>query len=143
MKVVNNDRAVAVLGPVSPEVAAVLRSLDLAPFNDDSGDATLWLPAQRAIRPSAAPVIGATSPSKEREPLLLTIVQAAAALSVGRSTVYEMIARGDLDVVHLGRAVRVAVCALEELLEDLRGQSAAPSEPVGGCRLAAAWGLSS
>ncbi len=125
MKVVNNDRAVVVLGQVSTELATILRSLDLAPFNDDSGDATLWLPAQRAIRPSAAPVSGSTSPSKEKEPLLLTIVQAAAALSVGRSTVYEMIARGELDVVHLGRAVRVPVCAVEELVEGLRGRIAA------------------
>lgn len=53
--------------------------------------------------------------------MLLTIVQAAAALSVGRSTLYEMIARGELDVVHLGRAVRVTVRAVEELVEGLRG----------------------
>jgi excisionase family DNA binding protein len=91
------------------------------PFNDESGDATLWLPAQRAVRPSGAPTIGrTTSPPKEKEPLLLTIVQAAGALSVGRSTAYEMIARGDLDVVHLGRAVRVPVRAVEELVDGLR-----------------------
>jgi len=123
MKVVNNDRAVVVLGPVSAELATVLRSLELLPSNDDSGDATLWLPAQRAIRSSTAPVIGATSPPKEKEPLLLTIVQAAAALNVGRSTLYEMIARGELDVVHLGRAVRVPVRAVEDLVQSLRGRT--------------------
>ena len=126
MKVVNNDRAVVVLGPVSPELATVLRSLGLSPFNDESGDATLWLPAHRAVRPSAVPAIGAaSSPPKNKEPLLLTILQAAAALSVGRSTVYEMIARGELDVVHLGRAVRVPVRAVEELVDALLGQTAA------------------
>ena len=77
------------------------------------------------MRPSAAPVFGArTSPLKEKEPLLLTIVQAASALSGGRSTVYEMIARGELAVVHLGRAVRVPVRAVEELVEGLLGKTA-------------------
>jgi excisionase family DNA binding protein len=125
MKAANNDRAVVVLGPVSPELATVLRSLGLSPFNDESGDATLWLPAHRAVRPSVVPALGAAPAPGTKEPLLLTIVQAAAALSVGRSTVYEMIARGELDVVHLGRAVRVPVRAVEELVEGLLGQTAA------------------
>ena len=56
--------------------------------------------------------------------MLLTIVQAAAALSVGRSTLYEMIARGELDVAYLGRAVRVPLRAVEELVEGLRRQTA-------------------
>jgi excisionase family DNA binding protein len=125
MKVVNNDRAVVVLGPVSPELASTLRGLGLSPFNDESGDATLWLPAHRAVRQSAAPVVGAAAASpKEEERLLLSVVQAAAALSVGRSTLYEMIARGELDVVHLGRAVRVPVRSVEELVEGLLGRSA-------------------
>ncbi len=124
MKAVNNDRAVVVLGPVSAELATTLRALGLSPFDDEGGDATLWLPSHRAVRPAASPVVGAqTPPPSEKEPLLLTIVQAAAALSVGRSTLYEMIARGELDVVHLGRAVRVPVRAVEELVEGLRGRT--------------------
>jgi hypothetical protein len=35
-----------------------------------------------------------------------------------------MIARGELNVVHLGRAVRVPVSAVEELVESLLGQTA-------------------
>jgi len=124
MKVANNDRAVVVLGPVSSGLATTLRSLDLLPLTDESADATLWLPSQRVVRFSATPLLGAATSPKQKEPLLLTIVQAAAALSVGRSTVYEMIARGELDVVHLGRAVRVPVRAVEELVEGLLGQTA-------------------
>lgn len=125
MKLVNNDRAVVVLGPVSAGLATTLRSLDLLPLNDETGDATLWLPAQRAVRPLVGSVSGGTtSTPRGKEPLLITIVQAAAALSVGRSTVYEMIARGELDVVHLGRAVRVPLRAIEQLVEGLLGQSA-------------------
>jgi len=126
MKAVNNDRAVVVLPSVSAELATTLHALGLSAFDDEGGDATLWLPSHRAIRPAAAPGVGAqTSPPRERGPLLLTVVQAAAALSVGRSTLYEMIARGELDVVHLGRAVRVPVRAVEELVQDLRSRTTA------------------
>jgi excisionase family DNA binding protein len=49
-------------------------------------------------------------------PLLLTIPEAAALLRVGRSTAYEFVGRGELEVVHIGRAVRVPVAALVERL---------------------------
>lgn len=39
--------------------------------------------------------------------MLLTIREAAAALRIGRSTVYGLIARRELEVVHIGRSVRV------------------------------------
>ena len=39
--------------------------------------------------------------------------EVAAALRVGRSTVYELIAKGELKVVHIGRAVRVPAIELE------------------------------
>jgi excisionase family DNA binding protein len=53
------------------------------------------------------------------EPLLLTIVEAARMLSVGRTTVYELIERGDLRAVHIGRACRVPVVALNDYVERL------------------------
>jgi hypothetical protein len=70
-----------------------VNALGLSPF-DESGDATRWLASHRAVRPASTPVVGVqTSRPSKKESLLLTIVQAAAALSVGRSTLYEMIAR--------------------------------------------------
>lgn len=53
------------------------------------------------------------------EPLLLTIVEAARLLSVGRTTVYELIERGDLRAVHIGRACRVPVVAVTDYVERL------------------------
>ncbi len=45
--------------------------------------------------------------------LLLTIVEAARVLSIGRTTMYELVAAGEIDVVHIGRAVRVPVTELD------------------------------
>ena len=45
--------------------------------------------------------------------LLLTIPQAARRLAIGRSTAYPLIAAGELEVVHIGRAVRVPADAVE------------------------------
>ncbi len=39
----------------------------------------------------------------ESERLLLTVLEAAERLAVGRSTVYELTAAGELEVVHIGR----------------------------------------
>lgn len=51
------------------------------------------------------------------QPLLLTATEVAARLSLGRSKVYEMIARRELPVVKIGSAVRVPRQALEEWIE--------------------------
>lgn len=115
-----SKRIVVVLGPASPELTDVLRRLELAPFDDDSGAGTLWLPTERRVRPAVELV---PAPAQERagvRPMLLTISEAAAALCVGRSTLYEMIARREIEVVHLGRTVRVPAAAVEQLVERLR-----------------------
>jgi excisionase family DNA binding protein len=64
--------------------------------------------------------------------LLLTVPQAAQVLAIGRSTAYELIAAGDLEVVHIGRSVRVPVRALEDYVGRLRagrGSSVTPPPP--------------
>jgi excisionase family DNA binding protein len=53
-------------------------------------------------------------------PLLLTILETAALLSVGRSTVYELIGAGELETVHIGRSVRVPADALRWYISRLR-----------------------
>jgi excisionase family DNA binding protein len=50
------------------------------------------------------------------EPLLVTVREAARLLALGRSTVYELIARGQLPTVHIGRSVRIRVADLETLV---------------------------
>lgn len=52
--------------------------------------------------------------------LLLTVVEAAEVLGIGRSTMYELIRTGQVEVVHLGRCARVPTTALEEFVEHLR-----------------------
>ncbi len=49
--------------------------------------------------------------------LLLTMVEAARVLSIGRTTMYEIVAAGEIDVVHIGRSARVPVAAVEEYAE--------------------------
>lgn len=50
--------------------------------------------------------------------LLLTIAQVASALSLGKSTVYELAQRGEFPVVHVGRAVRVRASDLDQWVKD-------------------------
>lgn len=46
--------------------------------------------------------MGPIAKVEEHPPLLLTVVEAAAMLGVGRTTAYELIAAGQLQVVHIG-----------------------------------------
>lgn len=52
--------------------------------------------------------------------LLLSIEEAARTLGLGRSKTYELIAAGELEVVHIGRCARVPVDAVEAFVERLR-----------------------
>ena len=52
--------------------------------------------------------------------LLLTVREAAHALGVGRSTAYELITAGELEVVHIGRLCRIPVAVVEAYVERLR-----------------------
>ena len=49
-------------------------------------------------------------------PLLLTVPEAAAVLSVGRTTLYELIGAGEIAVVHIGRSCRVPAAAICEFV---------------------------
>ncbi len=46
--------------------------------------------------------------------LLLRVEEVVRLLGIGRSTVYELIARGELPVIRIGRLVRVPRPALED-----------------------------
>jgi excisionase family DNA binding protein len=56
------------------------------------------------------------------EPLLLTTIQAARLLSVGRTTVYELVAAGDLETVHIGRSMRIPADSVRAFVELRRGR---------------------
>lgn len=56
-------------------------------------------------------------------PILLTIPEAARLLSIGRTLTYKLIASGDLDVVHIGRAARVPLDAVHEFVAHCRARA--------------------
>jgi excisionase family DNA binding protein len=56
-------------------------------------------------------------------PALITIKQAARVLNLGRSTIYELIAAGQLEVVHIGRSARVPAQSVEALVARLRSEA--------------------
>jgi excisionase family DNA binding protein len=60
--------------------------------------------------------------------LLLRLPEVANLLGVGRSTVYELVQRGDLPAVHVGRAVRIPSAALQRWVE----QQTAEAEALNG-----------
>jgi excisionase family DNA binding protein len=68
----------------------------------------------------------AAQPAASGLRLLLTVREAAHALGVGRSTTYELIAAGELEVVHIGRACRVPVAVVEAYVDPLRRPQGRP-----------------
>lgn len=73
--------------------------------------------------PLRAPV--SKHPSASR--LLLKSDEAADVLGIGRSTLYELLAAGEIESVQIGRSRRIPFAALQEyvdrLRDDQRGQS--------------------
>jgi excisionase family DNA binding protein len=57
------------------------------------------------------------------EPILLTIVEAARMLKIGRTLTYELIANGQLEVIHIGRATRVPLDAVHAFVERRRADA--------------------
>ena len=57
--------------------------------------------------------------------LLLRIPEVMSTLGLGRTKVYELIAKGELPVVRVGRAVRVSSTALEKWIEARQQQDSA------------------
>lgn len=73
--------------------------------------------AARCVRLSTWPGVGGNGRPGRR---LLTITEAAEALAIGRSSVYQLIAAGQLEVVHVGRSARVPHSAIDDLVDGLR-----------------------
>ncbi len=58
------------------------------------------------------------------EPNVLTVVETATFLRVGRSAAYEAIRSGEIPSIRVGRSIRVPRAALERLLSGERDQQA-------------------
>ncbi len=64
------------------------------------------------------------TPSSEQQALLMTIRSSCKALCVGRSTLGNLIANGELRTVRIGRAVRVPVSEIERFVDSKLAASA-------------------
>ena len=108
---------VVVVGEPASALTEGLHRLGLAPIAED-GPVVVW-----GRRLQGVPIPPTTpQPLQETRPvgLLMTIADAALALGIGRSTLYELIGRGQLEVVHVGRSARVPTEAVRALVEQLR-----------------------
>jgi len=85
-------------------------------------------------RPSSKHTLAAFPPGKaadtvgdrddlEPAPLLLTISEAGRVLALGRTTMYELIGAGELEIVHIGRAARIPLESVERFVGRLRSVS--------------------
>ena len=59
--------------------------------------------------------------------LLLTPTEAARALGIGRSKLYELMQDGILESVHIGACRRIPADALHALVATLRGEGVSPA----------------
>jgi len=84
-------------------------------------------------RPNARPSLVHASPRDTDDhaaapgalmPLLLTVAQAAELLSVSRTTLYELLAGGSIESIHIGRSRRVPIDALRDFVESQRQDTA-------------------
>lgn len=74
---------------------------------------------------SGPPVVNLTLHTDDR--LLLTVVDAARRLEISRSLLYELLATGELESIHVGRLRRVPAEALTAYVERQRSQ---PPDPA-------------
>ena len=57
---------------------------------------------------------------EDAQPVMLTIPEAAQRLSIGRSTLYELMASGAIESVHIGRLRRIPVDCLTDFVNRRR-----------------------
>jgi len=69
-----------------------------------------------------AQIINLTIESDEK--LLLTVVEAAQRLGIGRTLMYELLGSGQIRSVHVGRLHKIPADALDAFIDRLREQSA-------------------
>jgi excisionase family DNA binding protein len=70
--------------------------------------------------------------SAETVPPLLTVAEVAERLRLGRSTIYRLVADGEIDAVQIGRAVRFEPAAVDFFISRKRTRREASLKAVGG-----------
>lgn len=100
-------------------------------------------PAGEAVRDRSGTTGSRRPPELGVPELLLTPLEAAASIGVGRTTVFALVARGEIESVQVGRSRRIPVATLEQYVARLR---TGPEDPpprlhgdpgsAGSCELA-------
>ncbi len=75
-------------------------------------------------------VMARHTPPQTSPRLLLPILDAAATLGVGRSMLYELAARGEVEIVKIGTRALVPLASCEAYVERLRTGSTAGTTPA-------------
>ena len=65
----------------------------------------------------------ATNPSRS-EPLVYTIPEAATALRISRTKLYELLDSGEIESVHIGRSRKIPTVAVRIYIDRLRARTA-------------------
>lgn len=73
---------------------------------------------------------GATQPDRHGAiaPITMRVPQACRYLGIGRSTLYVLIGKGEVEAIKLGSATLVLTASLDKLVESRRGSLCKPSE---------------
>jgi|GEM_PF-1690111 excisionase family DNA binding protein len=100
--------------PIEPRPDAPTR----ARRTHSSGEHTL-----AAFPHGTAAAVGGEPADPGPTPLLLTIPEACRVLGLGRTTMYELMGAGEVEVVHIGRAARIPVQSIERFIARLRSAS--------------------
>ena len=95
------------------------RAQKLSPNVDPARDRPLIPDAETVTTQAAID----SADSATTGPLLVTVAQAAALLSVSRTTLYELLASGAIESIYIGRSRRVPVGALHDFVESQRRDS--------------------
>lgn len=67
-----------------------------------------------------------TNPNRD-EPLLYTIPEAATALRISRTKLYELLDSGDVESVYIGRSRKIPAEALRIYIDSLRARNSRPA----------------
>lgn len=122
-----------------PSGTALSASPELTLFDDchfdrpdpPSADDQARIPQRRSGRRRRFPTTpdDAVPEGETLQPRLVSIIEAARLLGVGRSTLYELISSGELKVVHIGRSARIPVRSVDAFVSKLQrvGEPDAPS----------------
>ncbi len=71
------------------------------------------------LRPRRESEVHPVSSNEDPRPLLVSAIDAARVLAIGRTTLYEIVKSGDLTPIHIRRCVRFSMYEIRQYVESL------------------------